>query len=99
MVIFTSVDGPNGSSTRAANTGALSAAWQVAGARVTRRRRARELVQASMEAALARALTEIQSHDGEGIVLVTGSFTAVAAAMNTLTYRDFYQTPDQRHEL
>eukprot|EP00873_Tetraselmis_striata_P042523 jgi/Tetstr1/462787/TSEL_007738.t1 len=99
VVIFTSVDsaGAGGSAARAANTGALSAAWQMAGARAARRRRARELVQASMEAAVAKALAEVQAHEGDGVVVVTGSFTAVGAAMRTLTFREFYQAPAQRH--
>lgn len=97
VVIFTSVNGMEGSQQRAANTGALSAAWQIGGMQAAKRRRARELVQASMEAAVAKALAEIQSHGGEGVVCVTGSFTAVAAAMKTSTFRDVYQSPDQRH--
>jgi len=58
----------------------------------TRRVRSRELVQASMEAALHKALEEATALEGgDAVIVVTGSFTAVAAAVRTATYQQHFR--------
>lgn len=93
VVIFTSGEG---SSQRQANSGTLTAAWQLAVMQdknpLTRRVRSRELVMASMEAAMAKAVDEARAQEGgESVVCVTGSFTAVSAAMRTTTYQHHFR--------
>jgi hypothetical protein len=46
--------------------------------------RCRELIQASLGAALQKAQHELRGHGGEGVVVVTGSLHAVAAALGAL---------------
>jgi len=96
VIIFTTSDNEGtGMQSRAANSGTLSAAWQLAAMEDrspdTRRLRTRELVQASMEAAMAKALDEAQAIEGGAIICVTGSFTAVRAAMTTNTFLDYFR--------
>jgi len=76
------------------NSGALSAAWQLAAMQdrnpQTRRLRTRELLFASMEAAMAKAMDELQAAEGEGVICVTGSFRAVASAMRSTTFQAYF---------
>lgn len=49
--------------------------------------RTRELIQASMTAAVEKACMELRAHRGQGIVLVCGSLHAVGAALQQLPLR------------
>ena len=97
MVVFTT--GSGGGTSRYANSGQLSAAWQIATMEdrnpATRRVRTRELVQASMEAALHKAMEEAAALEegpgGGAAVCVTGSFTAVAAAVKTTAFQQHFR--------
>ncbi|KAL4430613.1 hypothetical protein ABPG77_005853 [Micractinium sp. CCAP 211/92] len=87
-VIFTSVPIAGGAA-RAAGPGQLAAAWQAAailgGGRPRGGVRTRELIQASLTAAVERARMELRAHPGErGVVLVCGSLHAVGTALAQL---------------
>lgn len=84
-VIFTSVPIAGGTA-RAAGPGQLAAAWQAAailgGRRPPGGMRTRELIQASLTAAVERGRMELRAHPGErGVVLVCGSLHAVGSAL------------------
>jgi hypothetical protein len=65
--------------------GTLAAHWQAAAMLATGPPfRCRELIQASLGAALQKAQHELRGHGGEGVVVVTGSLHAVAAALGAL---------------
>ncbi len=96
VAVFTEVPIAGGK-TRSAAPGALVGAWQAAGMmpstssgdsnkKVTRPVRARELIQASIKAAVARAAAELKSlPNGEnGVIVVTGSMHAVGTALRDL---------------
>eukprot|EP00878_Enallax_costatus_P046880 GHUV01057192.1.p1 GENE.GHUV01057192.1~~GHUV01057192.1.p1 ORF type:complete len:114 (+),score=37.40 GHUV01057192.1:307-648(+) len=86
VVIFTSVP-IAGSHQRSAPPGTLAAHWQAAailGSSSSRRFRCRELIQANLGAALEKARHELGAFGGKGVVVVTGSLHAVAAAMKQL---------------
>ncbi|KAF6254308.1 FolC bifunctional protein [Scenedesmus sp. NREL 46B-D3] len=84
-VVFTTVAIAAGHH-RAAPPGTLAAQWQAAGMLAAGRRlRCRQLIQASLGAALEKARHELRAHGGRaGVVAVTGSLHAVAAAMKQL---------------
>lgn len=78
-----------GGTARAAGPGQLAAAWQAAailgGGRARGGVRTRELIQASLTAAVERGRMELRAHPGErGVVLVCGSLHAVGAALSQL---------------
>jgi folylpolyglutamate synthase/dihydrofolate synthase len=94
VAVFTEVPIAGGK-TRSAAPGALVGAWQAAGMmkplsksgkKITRPVRARELIQASIKAAVARAAAELKSlpNGDEGIIVVTGSMHAVGTALKDL---------------
>ena len=85
MAIFTSVPIAGGAA-RAAGPGQLAAMWQAAailgGGRPVGGVRTRELIQASLIAAVEKARMELRMHRGErGVVLVCGSLHSVGAAL------------------
>eukprot|EP00877_Chromochloris_zofingiensis_P008896 jgi/Chrzof1/425/Cz01g15130.t1 len=81
VVVFTSVP-IAGSYQRATPPGTLAAYWQAAGMMSGGKQfRCRDLIQASLTAALQKARHEVGQ---EGVVVVTGSLHAVAAAMKHL---------------
>ena len=66
--------------------------WQAAAMLSTGRRfRCRELIQAGMKAALEKARHELRAHNEQGIILVTGSLHAVAAATKELELMQKYE--------
>jgi hypothetical protein len=88
VVVFTSVPIAGGAA-RSAGPGQLAGAWQAAailsGGRTVGGPRTRELIQASLTAAVERARMELRAQRGErGVVLVTGSLHAVGAALAQL---------------
>lgn len=87
VVAFTEV-AVGGGRARAAPPGALAAAWQRSAGGAGRRAgggRTRELVQASLGAAVAKARMELRAAGGRrGVVVVTGSLHAAGAALRTL---------------
>ena len=100
VVAFTEV-AVAGAGDRTASPGSIAAAWQAAGmaSRATTpepgsglpmRARAREMVQASLPAAVARAAMELRGqHPGQrGVVAVTGSLHAVGAALKQLDLKE-----------
>lgn len=65
--------------------GTLAAHWQAAAMLSTGKAfRCRELIQAGLGAALEKARHELGAFGGKGVVVVTGSLHAVAAAMKQL---------------
>lgn len=88
VVVFTSVPIAGGAA-RAASPGQLAGAWQAAailgGGRARGGVRTRELIQASVTAAVERARMELRSQRGQrGVVVVCGSLHAVGAALAQL---------------
>lgn len=88
VVVFTTVAIAGGAA-RAAGPGQLAGAWQAAailgGGRRRGGPRTRELIQASLTAAVERARMELRAQRGErGVVLVCGSLHAVGAALAQL---------------
>jgi folylpolyglutamate synthase/dihydrofolate synthase len=69
---------------RAAAPGALLGAWMAAGSRQKGAGPTRTLMQASMTAAAERAVSELRATRRKGVLLVTGSFHAVSAALQQL---------------
>lgn len=69
---------------RAAAPGALLGAWMGAGSRQKGAGPTRTLMQASMTAATERAVSELRATRRKGVLLVTGSFHAVSAALQQL---------------
>lgn len=78
-VSFTTVPIAN-SDIRCAPPGALIASWQTAGFAESRPKRMRETIQASLTAAVMKAQAEVGGTP-DGVVCVTGSVHAVAAAL------------------
>lgn len=93
VVVFTSVPIAGGGA-RSAGPGQLAGAWQAAsilgGGRPVGGVRTRELIQASLTAAVERARMELRSHRGQGrgVVLVAGSLHGVGAALAQLPLVD-----------
>ena len=88
VAIFTSVPIAGGAA-RCAGPGQLAGAWQAAailgGGRTKGGVRTRELIQASLTAAVEKARMELKAQRAErGVVLVTGSLHAVGAALTQL---------------
>ncbi|WIA38977.1 hypothetical protein OEZ86_005129 [Tetradesmus obliquus] len=85
VVVFTTVP-IAGSHHRAAPPGTLAAQWQAASMLGPGRPlRCRQLIQANLGAALEKARHELTAHGSRaGVVVVTGSLHAVAAAMKQL---------------
>ncbi|DBA93106.1 TPA: hypothetical protein ACH3X2_003424 [Trebouxia sp. C0005] len=86
VVVFTTVP-IAGAPQRCCSPGTLVAHWQAAGlSRGQPRFRSREVIQASMAAALQKAESELeaQQHHGGGVVVVCGSLHAVAGAQKVL---------------
>jgi len=91
VAVFTDVPIAGGN-TRSAAPGALVGAWQASGMMTTgtskgrRPVRARELIQASIKAAVARAAAELKSlpNGDKGVIVVTGSMHAVGTALRDL---------------
>lgn len=89
VVVFTSVPIAGGAA-RAAGPGQLAGAWQAAGmlggGRAIGGVRTRELIQASLTAAVEKGRMELRAHRGQGrgVVLVCGSLHAVGAALSQL---------------
>ncbi|KAL4522790.1 hypothetical protein Ndes2437A_g07544 [Nannochloris sp. 'desiccata'] len=90
VAVFTEVPIAGGK-TRSAAPGALVGAWQAAGMMVgskTKGRpvRAREMIQASIKAAVARAAAELKAlpNGDKGVIVVTGSMHAVGTALRDL---------------
>ncbi|KAL4858271.1 Dihydrofolate synthetase [Chlorella vulgaris] len=88
VAVFTSVPIAGGAA-RAASPGQLAGAWQAAailgGGRARGGVRTRELIQASVTAAVERARMELRSQRGQrGVVVVCGSLHAVGAALAQL---------------
>ena len=90
VAVFTEVPIAGGK-TRSAAPGALVGAWQAAGMVANTNKkgrpvRARELIQASIKAAVARAAAELKSlpNGDKGIIVVTGSLHAVGTALRDL---------------
>jgi dihydrofolate synthase len=82
-ISFTQVDIAGGRQ-RAAAPGALLGAWMAAGSRQKGAGPTRTLMQASMTAAAERAVSELRAMRRKGVLLVTGSFHAVSAALQQL---------------
>ena len=84
VVVFTDVL-IAGQSHRSTAPGVLTAAWQTAKMKNKSRLRCRELIQASMSTSIFKARNELLAHpalkQAPGIILVSGSLHAVAAAM------------------
>lgn len=81
-----------GGSTRSAGPGVLVGAWQVAKMKNTIPGwRCRELIQASIKSAIAKAKHELSGEDctqeQPGVILVTGSLHAAGAAMVSLDHK------------
>ena len=88
VAIFTSVPIAGGAA-RCAGPGQLAGAWQAAailgGGRAKGGVRTRELIQASLTAAVEKARMELRAQRAErGVVLVCGSLHAVGAALAQL---------------
>lgn len=95
VAVFTEVPVAGGK-VRSAAPGALVAAWQAAGMTASRKNlgggkpvRTREQIQASLKAAVARAIAELNAQTGgegssDGIVVITGSLHAVGTALKDL---------------
>lgn len=88
VAIFTSVPIAGGAA-RCAGPGQLAGAWQAAailgGGRAKGGVRTRELIQASLTAAVEKARMELKAQRAErGVVLVCGSLHAVGAALAQL---------------
>lgn len=87
-VVFTEVP-VAGSRARSAPPGVLAAAWQASAAlpgvaRPPGGGRTRELIQASLRAAVGKARTEVAARGGGSVVVVCGSLHAVGAALRQL---------------
>jgi len=90
VAVFTEVPIAGGK-IRSAAPGALVGAWQASGMMTTSRSkerpvRTRELIQASIKAAVARAASELKSlpNGDKGVIVVTGSMHAVGTALRDL---------------
>lgn len=79
LVVFTTVS-IAGSMARAAPPGMLAAHWQAAGMAQQRPVRMREMIQASLAAAVEKAQAEL-GDDPEAVICITGSMHAVAEAL------------------
>lgn len=89
-IVFTQVD-IAGARSRAAAPGKLVAAWQSSARKAGRpsgMTRTRELIKSSLSAATEAAAREVQAHAGNppGIVVITGSLHAAAAALRQLDF-------------
>lgn len=88
VAIFTSVPIAGGAA-RSAGPGQLAAAWQAAailgGGRPVGGVRTREMIQASLTAAVEKARMELRAQRHErGVIVVTGSLHAVGSALARL---------------